>query len=174
MSFGKSPLQAAGPVEKWPGRKSRPPGRGSDWIRGSRAAAARGTTQPCQHIDIARKKDPGGAPRNGDCARMWVVGRKSNDRRFNPRRRRRTPPGTIPRATAAACGLARGDRAPRAAPSSACRGLLRAGGKKGAVLPGRRQAAIAFCKFSSILSRKPAVDSQGWSAPIRSARSLVM
>ncbi|BCH25568.1 hypothetical protein MesoLjLb_53530 [Mesorhizobium sp. L-8-3] len=36
------------------------------------------------------------------------------------------------------------------------------------------QAAIAFCRFSSILSRKPVVDSQGWSAPIRRARSLVM
>ena len=36
------------------------------------------------------------------------------------------------------------------------------------------QAAIAFCRFSSILSRKPVVDSQGWSGPISSARSLVM
>src|SRR5690606_805484 len=43
--------------------------------------------------------------------------------------------------------------------------LLRAGGG---------QADIAFFRFSSILSRKPVVDSQGWSAPMRSARSLVI
>src|SRR5690606_9740357 len=36
------------------------------------------------------------------------------------------------------------------------------------------QADIAFWRFSSILSRKPVVDSHGWSAPIRSARSLVI
>ena len=35
-------------------------------------------------------------------------------------------------------------------------------------------AAIAFSRFSATLSRKPVVDSQRWSAPTSSARSLVM
>src|SRR5439155_15793453 len=35
-------------------------------------------------------------------------------------------------------------------------------------------AASAFSRFSATLSRKPVVDSQRWSAPTRSARSLVM
>src|SRR5690606_33121480 len=36
------------------------------------------------------------------------------------------------------------------------------------------QAAIAFFRFSSILSRKPLVVSHFWSGPTSSARSLVM
>src|SRR6202030_3227056 len=35
-------------------------------------------------------------------------------------------------------------------------------------------AAIALVRFSATLSRKPVVDSQRWSAPTNSARSLVM
>src|ERR1035438_7054599 len=34
--------------------------------------------------------------------------------------------------------------------------------------------AIALVRFSATLSRKPVVESQRWSAPTRSARSLVM
>ena len=37
-----------------------------------------------------------------------------------------------------------------------------------------RSYAIAFARLSDTLSRKPVVDSQRWSAPTRSARSLVM
>src|SRR6185369_3854290 len=36
------------------------------------------------------------------------------------------------------------------------------------------QAANAFVRFSATLSRKPVVESQRWSAPTSSARSLVM
>ena len=35
-------------------------------------------------------------------------------------------------------------------------------------------AAIAFTRLSATLSRKPVVESHRWSAPTRSARSLVM
>src|SRR4029077_6395249 len=35
-------------------------------------------------------------------------------------------------------------------------------------------AAIALVRFSATLSRKPEVESQRWSAPTKSARSLVM
>ena len=66
--------------------------------------------------------------------------------------------------------------------------MAQAGGPDGPRLPTRSppsgprsrrpdrggQAAIALVRFSATLSRKPVVESQRWSAPTRSARSLVM
>src|ERR1700712_5520032 len=44
----------------------------------------------------------------------------------------------------------------------------------GSVTPSPVAYAIALVRFSATLSRKPVVDSQRWSAPTSSARSLVM
>jgi acyl-CoA dehydrogenase len=62
-----------------------------------------------------------------------------------------------------------------ASPGNACGPHPVAFGDSAAPARGRGdQAAIAFLRLSSILSRKPVVESHFWSAPTRRARSLVM
>lgn len=87
MSDGKKPQQVAVHADDWLQRVCCRPCRGSGWRRRSAGTEARASAGPCQRLDIALKRQRSAAPRNGGCARIRVVGKKSNDRLSSDRSR---------------------------------------------------------------------------------------